>query len=196
VFASAVDVFAPSQGLIDESSPVRNTELYPASKLMGEALVSDWAQQTGSSAVLARVGHVYGPGEGAFGKAIPTFIRAALEDRPLIVYGDGSTMRDLFYVADVVEALIRTATASFDEKSTVMILAGSSSTTVAALAHQIADIAGKPGLVKFDRDRDGGYSTRFNTEKMKRLIGDWMSVPLSVGLHAEVEYFKRDAVRA
>jgi hypothetical protein len=42
-----------------------------------------------------------------------------------------------------------------------MILAGSSSTTVAVLAHQIADIAGKPGLVEFDRDRDAGYSTRF-----------------------------------
>ncbi len=191
VFASAVDVFAPSEDVIDESSPLRTAELYPASKLMGEALVSDWAHRAGSSALIARVGHVYGPGEAAFGKAIPTFIRAALDGRPLIVYGDGSTARDLLYVTDAAEALVRAASASLDEESTVMIVAGSSSTTIAELAHHVAGLAGRPGSVTFERDRDAGCSTRFNTEKMKRLIGEWRQVPLSVGLREEIDYFRR-----
>jgi UDP-glucose 4-epimerase len=190
VFASAVDVFAPSNDVIDESSPVGNRGLYPASKLMGEALVTDWAHRSGSAAVIARVGHVYGPGEGAYGKAIPTFIQAALDDRPLIVYGDGSTVRDLLYVTDAVEALIRTSTAPLVEKTTVMILAGDCSTTIAELAHRISEIAGKPGLVTLARDRDAGFSTRFSTARMKRLLGDWERVPLAVGLEAEVEHFK------
>lgn len=189
VFASAVDVFAPSNDVIDESSPVGNRGLYAASKLMGEALVTDWAYRSGSAAVIARVGHVYGPGEDAYGKAIPTFIQAALDDHPLIVYGDGSTVRDLLYVTDAVEALIRTATAPMVEKTTVMILAGDGSTTIAELAHRIAEIAGKPGLVTLAGDRDAGFSTRFSTQKMKCLLGDWERVPLSVGLREEVAYF-------
>jgi nucleoside-diphosphate-sugar epimerase len=195
VFTSTVDVFLPSDGVIDETSPTRSTGLYPVSKLMGEALVSNWARQTGSSAVIGRLGHIYGPGEGAFGKAIPTWIRAALEDLPLIVYGDGSVLRDLLYVTDAVEALIRAATVSYDEPSTVVILASSSSTAVAELAQQIADIVGKPGLVKFARDWDSGYSTRFSTEHMNRLLGNWSRVPLRDGLIAEVEYFRGEVAR-
>lgn len=195
VFASAVDVFLPSTGLIDESSPTGNTGLYPASKLMGEALVSDWASDTGSSAAICRLGHVYGPGEGAFGKAIPTWIRAALEARPLRVYGDGSAVRDLLYVSDAVEALIRAATASYRDRSTLMILASSATVSMAELARQIAGIAGKPELVEFVPEHDSGHSTRFNTQEMIRRLGKWRHVPLRDGLIAEVDYFKREMTR-
>jgi nucleoside-diphosphate-sugar epimerase len=98
-------------------------------------------------------------------------------------------------VTDAAEALIRAATGSYDEQTTVMILAGNTSTTVAELAKQIIHISGKPGLVKFDRERDAGYSARFSTERMNRLIGDWNHVPLSVGLQAELEYFRGGLTR-
>jgi nucleoside-diphosphate-sugar epimerase len=191
VFASTADVFLPSTGVIDESSPTGNTGLYPASKLMGEALISDWANETGSSAALCRLGNVYGPGEGAFGKAIPTWIRAALEGRPVRVYGDGSAVRHHLYVSDAVEALIRAATASYPDRSTVMILASSTSVGMAEVARRIAEVAGKPELVEFIPHHDSGHSTRFSTQEMSRRLGQWRPVPLRDGLVAEFDYFKR-----
>jgi UDP-glucose 4-epimerase len=191
VFASTADVFLPSTSVIDESSPTGHTGLYPASKLMGEALISDWANETGKSAAICRLGNVYGPGEAAFGKAIPTWIRAALEGRPVRVYGDGSVVRHHLYVSDAVEALIRAATASYEDRSTVMILASSTSVGMAEVARQIAEVAGKPELVEFVPDRDSGHSIRFNTEHMTRRLGHWRHVPLRDGLIAEVDYFKR-----
>ncbi len=196
VFASAVDVFASSEKVIDESSPVRDTGLYPMSKLMGEALVADWADRTGSQAIIARVGHVYGPGEGAYGKAVPTFIQAALDGRPLVVYGDGSAERDLLYVADAVEALVRASLVPLAEPSTTVIVAGAGSTPIAEIARQVAEMAGRPELVKFERDRPAGHSTRFNIEKMRRLLGDWDRVSLRGGLRNEMEHFKGAMARS
>lgn len=191
IFASAVDVFAPSSGIIREFSPVTNSGLYATSKLMGEALVSDWAHQTSCSAVIARIGHLYGPGEKDYEKAIPTFIRAALNSFPLTIHGDGSVLRDLFYIDDVIEALMRAATYPKDEVSSILILGSHHSVSVAEIAQQIVTIVGNGTPIHFDSRREPGNSTRLNTEKMNRLLGSWNRVRLSEGLVAEVEYFKR-----
>jgi dTDP-glucose 4,6-dehydratase len=43
------------------------------------------------------------------GRAIPTFLRQALQDRPITVFGDGSQTRSFCYVSDLVEGIIRLA---------------------------------------------------------------------------------------
>ena len=190
VFTSAVDVFAPSNGVIREFSPVRSSGLYPVSKLMGEALVSAWANRTGGSAVIARMGHIYGPGEERYEKAIPNFIRAALDNQPLKVHGDGSVLTDLFYVDDAVEALVRAATFPTEEQSTTVIVASHESVSVVTIAEHIVAIVGGHVSIQFDPLKDAGWGTRFSTEKMRRLLGTWPRVPLRDGLESEVEYFK------
>ena len=59
---------------------------------------------------VVRIFNTYGPRMRARdGRAIPTFLRQALEDRPLTVFGDGSQTRSFQYVSDLVEGLIRLA---------------------------------------------------------------------------------------
>jgi dTDP-glucose 4,6-dehydratase len=43
------------------------------------------------------------------GRAIPTFLRQALQDRPITVFGDGSQTRSFCYVSDLVDGLIALA---------------------------------------------------------------------------------------
>ena len=43
------------------------------------------------------------------GRAIPTFLRQALQDRPITVFGDGSQTRSFCYVSDLIEGIIRLA---------------------------------------------------------------------------------------
>ncbi|HEX5527554.1 MAG TPA: NAD-dependent epimerase/dehydratase family protein, partial [Solirubrobacterales bacterium] len=52
----------------------------------------------------------YGPRMRAHdGRAIPTFLRQALQDRPLTVFGDGSQTRSFCYVDDLIDGIVRLA---------------------------------------------------------------------------------------
>ena len=65
-------------------------------------------RQQGVDTAIMRIFNTYGsrmrPHDG---RAIPTFLRQALQDRPLTVFGDGSQTRSFTYVSDLIEGMIR-----------------------------------------------------------------------------------------
>ena len=66
-------------------------------------------REHGTRIAIVRALNVYGPGQSSWPirKIIPTFIMAALQDRPLEVYGDGEQRMDMIYIDDAVEILAR-----------------------------------------------------------------------------------------
>ena len=52
------------------------------------------------------------------GRAIPTFIRQALENKPLTVFGDGSQTRSFCYVDDLIRGLYPSPRAASTSRST------------------------------------------------------------------------------
>jgi dTDP-glucose 4,6-dehydratase len=63
-------------------------------------------RQQGVDTAIARIFNTYGPRMRPHdGRAIPTFVRQALEDKPLTVFGDGSQTRSFCYVDDMVRGL-------------------------------------------------------------------------------------------
>jgi len=57
-----------------------------------------------------RIFNTYGPRMRPHdGRAIPTFMRQALQDRPITVFGDGSQTRSFCYVTDLIDGIIRLA---------------------------------------------------------------------------------------
>ena len=73
-----------------------------------EALTMAYHRQQGVDTHIARIFNTYGPRMRPHdGRAIPTFIRQALEDKPLTVFGDGSQTRSFCFVADMVEGFLR-----------------------------------------------------------------------------------------
>ena len=64
-------------------------------------------RQQGVDTAIVRIFNTYGPADAPDdGRAIPTFVRQALEDEPLTVFGDGSQTRSFCYVDDLIRGLI------------------------------------------------------------------------------------------
>jgi dTDP-glucose 4,6-dehydratase len=80
--------------------------VYDEAKRYAEALTMAYHRQQGVDTAIVRIFNTYGPRMRAFdGRAIPTFVRQALEDKPLTVFGDGSQTRSFCYVDDLVAGL-------------------------------------------------------------------------------------------
>ncbi len=90
---------------VHERMPARPISPYGASKLAGEGYFSAFAGSYGMRTLSLRFSNVYGPGSFHKGSVVALFMRRILANRPLVVYGDGSQVRDFLYVGDLVEAI-------------------------------------------------------------------------------------------
>ena len=104
VYASSAAVYGEPKYLpIDEEHPLSPKSLYGATKLSAETLVLSYSESYGVSAVILRYFNVYGPpiGSGTRAGVIYKFLTNILNDEPLIVFGDGTQIRDFVYVEDI-----------------------------------------------------------------------------------------------
>src|SRR5207237_10597574 len=73
-------------------------------------------RQQGVDTGIVRIFNTYGPRMRPHdGRAIPTFLRQALQDRPITVFGDGSQTRSFCYVDDEVRGLIALAESGYHQ---------------------------------------------------------------------------------
>jgi dTDP-glucose 4,6-dehydratase len=92
-------------------NPIGPRGVYDEAKRYAEALVMAYHRQQGVDTAIARIFNTYGPRMRPHdGRAIPTFLRQALENKPLTVFGDGSQTRSFCYVADEIRGLFLLAT--------------------------------------------------------------------------------------
>ena len=91
-------------GYFTETSPIRPSSPYSASKTGADHLVLASYRTYGLPVNITRCSNNYGPYQYPE-KLIPLMIANAMDDKPLPVYGDGTNVRDWLYVKDHVEAL-------------------------------------------------------------------------------------------
>jgi dTDP-glucose 4,6-dehydratase len=88
-------------------NPIGPRGVYDEAKRYAEALTMAYHRQQGVNTCIARVHNTYGsrmrPHDG---RAVPTFLRQALQDKPLTVFGDGSQTRSFCYVDDMIRGLV------------------------------------------------------------------------------------------
>ena len=88
-------------------NPIGPRGVYDEAKRYAEALTMAYHRQQGVDTAIVRIFNTYGPRMRPHdGRAIPTFIRQALEEKPLTVFGDGSQTRSFCFVDDLVRGLI------------------------------------------------------------------------------------------
>jgi dTDP-glucose 4,6-dehydratase len=88
-------------------NPIGPRGVYDEAKRYAEALTMAYQRQQGVDTAIARIFNTFGPRMRPHdGRAIPTFLRQALSDKPLTVFGDGSQTRSFCYVDDLVRGLI------------------------------------------------------------------------------------------
>src|SRR3954447_17596039 len=88
-------------------NPIGPRGVYDEAKRYAEAMTMAYHRQQGVDTSIVRIFNTYGPRMRAHdGRAIPTFFRQALEDRPLTVFGEGEQTRSFCYVDDLIRGIV------------------------------------------------------------------------------------------
>ena len=95
-------------------NPIGPRGVYDEAKRYAEALTMAYHRQQGVDTSIIRIFNTFGPRMRPHdGRAIPTFLRQALDDRPITVFGDGSQTRSFCFVTDLVRGMIGLAESGF-----------------------------------------------------------------------------------
>ncbi len=87
-------------------NPIGPRGVYDEAKRYAEALTMAYHEQQGVNTCIARIFNTYGPRmRPNDGRAVPTFVRQALTNKPLTVFGSGAQTRSFCYVDDLVRGL-------------------------------------------------------------------------------------------
>ncbi|MEA2348415.1 MAG: dTDP-glucose 4,6-dehydratase [Thermoleophilaceae bacterium] len=97
-------------------NPIGPRGVYDEAKRYAEALTMAYYRQQGVNTSIVRIFNTYGPRMRPHdGRAIPTFMRQALTDKPVTVFGDGSQTRSFCFVEDLVRGLVTLAESDVHE---------------------------------------------------------------------------------
>jgi UDP-glucose 4-epimerase len=186
VYASSAAVYGDVAATpIRESEPCVPLSAYGADKYSCELHARVASHVHGIPTVGLRLFNVYGPRQdpkSPYSGVISIFCERIAAGLPVTVFGDGQQTRDFVYVADVVQALLA-AMAVRPTGSPVFNVCSGVSTSVEALAHVIAQLAGKDLEVQTQPSRTGEIKHSLGVPSLANSVfGIQGRVPLHVGL--------------
>jgi UDP-glucose 4-epimerase len=170
LFASSGAVYGQAKYLpIDEEHPLEPHWPYGVSKLAAERYVLQYNKLFGLNTTAFRYSIVYGPKEW-FGRVLTMFIkRIFLENKPPVVFGDGSQTRDFVYVKDVVKAHML-AIEKQESAGKVFNIGSGEGVSVKELANMLVKASNKGFDILYDNPKEGSAS-HFQPERI-RLQGE------------------------
>lgn len=193
VFASSAAIYGDDDSLprIESQAPACLSP-YAVQKLGGEGYLAAYSEVHGLETVALRYFNVYGPRQDPdsdYAAAIPLFVRAALADDVIHVFGDGEQTRDFIYVDDVVEANLQAA--HTDRASgCVMNVASGKRTSVNELLRAIGDRLGRELRISYEPQRVGDVRHSWaEVERARGLLGFNVKVELADGLAYTIDDF-------
>lgn len=108
VYGLATKIPSAEDDPITFGSPSKGRWAYACSKAVDEFLALALARERGLPSTVVRLFNTVGPRQSArYGMVLPRFVRQALANEPLTVYGDGTQTRSFCYVGDVIGALLK-----------------------------------------------------------------------------------------
>ena len=151
---------------------------YACSKMIDEFLALAYHEQFGLPAVVGRLFNTIGPRQtGMYGMVVPRFVRAALRNEPLVVYGTGQQSRCFTNVVDVVGALVQLMDCE-QAVGQVVNIGREDSVTILDLARKIIEMTGSRSEVRrisyeeaYGRPFDDMLIRKPDLTKIRRLIG-------------------------
>src|SRR5215475_7296176 len=129
-------------------NPIGPRGVYDEAKRYAEALTMAYHRQQGVDTSIVRIFNTYGPRMRPHdGRAIPTFLRQALQDRPITVYGEGSQTRSFCYVADLIDGIIRLAESGYHNPVNI---GNPNEFTLLELAKAVLEVTGSRSEIVFE----------------------------------------------
>ena len=188
VYASSAAVYGDPLFIpLSEHHPTLPKNVYGASKLSGEALVTSYSRSYGLRAWSLRLFNVYGPSPNIKRNkgVITLFIERALRGEPLTVYGE-DLVRDFVFIDDVVRAFLTIKSAP----PGVYNVGSGKDTKILELAKIIIDITKSSSEVALAEPRE--EDIRVSVADIRKISKYWTpKTDLYEGLRVTVEYIKR-----
>jgi UDP-glucose 4-epimerase len=198
VYAGTRQVYGRPESLpVDEKHLVNPTDVNGINKAAGEYYHLVYNNVFQVRACSLRLTNVYGPRQlirhnrqGFIG----WFLRLAIEDGTIQIYGDGAQLRDFVYVDDAADAFLR-AGASDACNGEVFNVGGDEPVSLSSLASRIIDLAGT-GRIEYVAwppekkviDIGDFYA---DSTKLRRRTGWSPAVPLAEGLQRTIAYYRQ-----
>ena len=166
---------------------------YAVTKLVNELYADVFYKIYGLQSIGLRYFNVYGPNQdpnGAYAAVIPLFFKAALQNEPPIMNGDGLQTRDFTYVANAVQANIRSFFAGEEAVNEVFNVAVGERIDLLRLWEEIRKLCHCTIEPLFGPPRPGDVRDSLaDVTKAERLIGYKNLVYLDEGLKRAHEYY-------
>ena len=123
------------------------------------------------------------------GRAVPTFINQALNNKPITVFGDGKQTRSFCYIRDEIEGIYKLMISDINEPVNI---GNPDEYSILELAEKIIELAKSKSKIVFKKlPPDDPKVRRPDITKAKKEFGWEPKVNLSNGLEKTIEYFKQ-----
>lgn len=164
--------------------------VYAVSKLAGEHLAYAYYREHGLPTVTIRPFNIYGPGQTGEG-AFQIFIRRALRNEPISIYGDGTQIRAWCYIDDIVEGLLlslehpKAVGESFNMGNPRAVV------TIFGLAQTVCRVLASDSEIVFRPPLSADIELRIpETKKAEELLGFRANVDLEEGIQRTAEWYQ------
>jgi dTDP-glucose 4,6-dehydratase len=171
-------------------NPIGPRGVYDEAKRYAEAMTMAYHRQQGVDTSIVRIFNTYGPRMRAFdGRAIPTFVRQALTDEPITVFGDGSQTRSFCYVSDLIAGIA--ALAESGEHEPVNI-GNPDEFTLLELATLVVELTASRSKIVFESlPTNDPRQRRPDITRARELLGWEPSIALREGLQLLLDQSRR-----
>jgi UDP-glucose 4-epimerase len=194
IFSSSSEVYGDQNvELISENCPRNPKSIYGVTKLAAEEYLLAYYYYYDLDYSILRYFNVYGPGQVAE-FVLPRFIKALMDDKQPVVYGDGSQIRSFCYVDDIARGTVLALLSEKSDSEIFNIGNDKEMVTILDAAKKVIEISGKQILPKFisfndaDRSLDRDISKRVpDITKARKLLGYEPNIFLEDGIRKVLE---------
>jgi len=167
-------------------NPVGPRGVYDEAKRYSEAMTMAYHRQQGVDTHIVRIFNTYGPRMRQHdGRAIPTFIRQAVQGKPLTVFGDGSQTRSFCYVDDLIEGIFRLAMSDYHMPVNI---GNPNEMTLLELAERVQRVTGTTSPIVFEGlPEDDPKVRQPDITRAREILGWEPKVGLDEGLRRTLE---------
>jgi dTDP-glucose 4,6-dehydratase len=175
-------------------NPIGLRSMYDEAKRFSEACTMAYHRERGADTRLVRIFNTYGPRMDPYdGRVVISFIRQALNNEPITVFGDGRQTRSLCYVSDLIRGINATMEHDFHEP---INLGNPSEITILQIAKEIIDLI--PGttsqVVHKPMPPDDPRVRCPDITRARQILGWYPVIDRREGLAKMIEYY-RDELR-
>jgi dTDP-glucose 4,6-dehydratase len=169
-------------------NPIGPRGVYDEAKRYAEALTMAYLRQQGVDTCIARIFNTFGskmrPHDG---RAIPTFLRQAMTDKPLTVFGDGSQTRSFCYVDDLIRGLVLLAESDVHDP---VNLGNPNEMSLIDLAQMIIELTESRSEIVFEAlPVDDPQVRQPDITRAKQLLGWEPEIDVRDGLRRTIEHY-------